>query len=161
MRKLKQILKSKKGETYIGVVIFLLVALFMIAFMIQMGGVVLTKLALDDEAKQIVKTVQIEGGITEKSQAMIDDVRNKYSVDKNGDGDTDDAGESVADIKIIGENMVLKEGTTDQYLIQLGDAFEVDISCGYRVGFGKLSVSVPLTSKQVGVSEYYWKELSE
>lgn len=161
MGKIKSMLKNEKGEAYIGVVIFLMVASVMIIFMVQMGSVAIKKLALDDDAKAIVKAVQVEGGITETSQKVIDEVKAKYSVDSNGDGDYNDAGDVLADISITGEGMVLKDGTDDVYIIQLGNAFEVNVSCGYRIGIGKASVVIPLQSKQVGVSEMFWKELEE
>ena len=158
--KLKKILKSKRGEAYIGVVIFLLVAVFMTAFLIQMGGLVMTKLALDDQAKQVVKVVQLQGGVNDKTKATIENVQKNYSVDKNGDGDYDDAGEKVVKIVVTGESLVAKEGVTDEYMIQLGDSFEVNLKCGYCIGFGPAAIKVPLESRQVGVSEVYWKELA-
>ena len=157
MKKHKNLIKNKKGEAYIGVIIFLVIAVFMIAFMVQMGSVVIAKLALDDEAKQIVKVIQIEGGVGEQTKATIEDVKHKYSVDTNGDGVVDESDESAAKVQIKGEGLTLKSGTT--YLIQLGNAFEVDLSCSFRLGFGPTSVLVPLKSTQVGVSEHYWKEL--
>lgn len=159
MKKHKNLIKNKKGEAYIGVIIFLVIAVFMIAFMVQMGSVVIAKLALDDEAKQIVKVIQIEGGVGEQAKATIEDVKHKYSVDTNGDGVVDESDESAAKVQIKGEGLTLKSGTTDEYLIQLGNTFEVDLSCSFRLGFGPTSVLVPLKSAQVGVSEHYWKEL--
>lgn len=149
MRNIRKLLRNNKGEAYIGVAIFILIAVFMTVFAMQMGAVTVKKLSLDSEIKQIVKTVQIEGGVTENTKDVIENVRNKYNTD----------GTERIKIAVKGEEMTLVSGTTDEYMIQLGKAFEVDADCTYRIGFGKLGIDIPLTSKQIGVSERYWKEL--
>lgn len=161
MSKIKKLLNNSKGESYIGAVVFVMIASFMLVFVIQMGGVVTTKLALDNNTKQIVKKIQLEGGLTEEANEVLSDIKASYEEDKNGDGDISDKGENLT-IQVVANDSVLDQSETyyTQNKMQLGESFVVNAEVDYFIGFGELGVYVPLQSSQIGISEKYWKELS-
>jgi Flp pilus assembly protein TadG len=153
----KQILKDKKGGAYIEVVIFFLVAIFMFCFIVQMSGLFVTKMQLDNDVKQIVKLTQLEGGVTTEVDTYTQEINNAHKVDRNKDGDTSDADEYIQ-INIDSENFQSVAGVTD-YALQLGDTFTVTATREYKLGFSK-GVLVTINSKQTGISERHWKELN-
>ena len=154
---IKKIFKDKRGEAYIDVVIFFLIAVFMFCFIIQMSGLFVAKMQLDNDVKQIVKITQLEGGVTPSVDTFTKEICSAHNIDKNGDGDTADADEMVS-LNIDSNNFQSVYGVTE-YALQLGDTFVVTASKEYKIGFGR-GILVTIDSKQTGVSERHWKELN-
>ncbi len=156
MNKIKKILKNDKGEGgYVSAVVFVMIAAVMMLFVVQLGGVIANKVSLDANTKQIVKKMQLEGGLTQRAWDTIAELDATYQKDLNDDGDCDDRGESAVlevDTPSVGNSGTIRE-------VQLGDSFTVKVTVENFIGFGEFGVWVPLTSTQVGVSEKYWKEL--
>lgn len=154
---IKKILKDKRGEAYIDVVIFFLIAVFMFVFIVQMSGMFVARMQLDNDVKQIVKITQLEGGVTTSVDDFTKEIRSAHTIDKNGDGDASDADETIQ-INIDSDKFQSITGVTN-YALQLGDTFSVTATKQYKLGFGR-GILITLTSKQVGVSERHWKELN-
>lgn len=156
MRKLKNVLNNERGEGgYISAVVFVMIAAMLMLFVVQLGGVVANKVSLDANTKQIVKKMQLEGGLTQGTWDTITEFNATYRKDANEDGDCNDRGESVVieiDTPTVGNTETIRK-------VQLGDGFTVKTTIENFIGFGDIGVWVPLTSTQVGVSEKYWKEL--
>lgn len=156
MRKFKNILNNEKGEGgYISAVVFVMIAAVLMLFVVQLGGVIANKVSLDANTKQIVKKMQLEGGLTQDAWTTIAELDATYQKDLNNDGDCNDRGESATlevDTPSVGNAETIRE-------VQLGDSFTVKVTVENFIGFGEIGVWVPLTSTQVGVSEKYWKEL--
>ncbi len=73
MKKLSKVLKSDRGEAnYLSTVIFIFIAVILLAFIINLFGIISTKQQLDHAADQMVKQIQLSGGINSDTDELFD-----------------------------------------------------------------------------------------
>ena len=64
LRKIRNILRSEKAEAnYISTVVFIFISVVILAFVLNLFSIISTKQQLDHAADQMVKQIQLSGGI--------------------------------------------------------------------------------------------------
>ncbi|PKM52547.1 MAG: hypothetical protein CVV02_01560 [Firmicutes bacterium HGW-Firmicutes-7] len=128
-------LREKKGEGYIDIAVFVIVAVMVIAFVVKLFPVFIVKDQLNNLADQILREAEIQGMI------YID-----YSQIKNSSGITPD--EVTWDASSYSSNKV-----------QLNDPITVTCTAKVDIGlFGDFaSFPINLKGKATGRSEVFWK----
>ncbi|KAB3537889.1 DUF4320 family protein [Alkaliphilus pronyensis] len=128
------ILKNKKGEGYIDIVIVVFVVMLMIALTTSVLPIFIKKAKLDTFADEVVRYAEIEGRIGTQTKVKINQMKN----------DT-------------GLNPTAKWSTTGT--IQLNNEFSLELTLETDIGFFSFgSFPIILTSKATGRSEVYWKD---
>lgn len=139
-RKIRRILLSERGDaSYISTVVYILVAVIMIAFILNVFHIISVKQKMDLMADQIVKQIQLNGGINT-------DTTNLFQFLSAPLNEVDGLAYQVT-----------CSGASNR--IQLGTPFYVTITgrC-YLGGFWNLSlVPIEIHAQAAGVSEHYWK----
>jgi len=139
-KKLKRLLLSERGDSsYISSFIYILVAVVLIAFIINVFHIISTKQEMDHIADQLVKQIQLNGGTNGDTDALFSFLSSQIS---DVDGLT---------------YQVSGPGNTGR--IQIGTPFYVTVTgrC-YLGGFWKFNlVPINVRSQGAGVSEHYWK----
>ena len=139
-KKLKRLLLSERGDSsYISSFIYILVAVVLIAFIINVFHIISTKQEMDHIADQLVKQIQLNGGTSGDTDALFSFLSSQIS---DVDGLT---------------YQVSGPGNTGR--IQIGTPFYVTVTgrC-YLGGFWKFNlVPINVRSQGAGVSEHYWK----
>jgi len=135
-RKLYKIIcrvKSRKGESYIDIVIMTLAAMLVLVTMITVTPVFLTKLALDNYANELAREAEIAGRVgSETSQRLV----------------------VLNDIK--GVNPAVSWSKTGQF--QIGTDVMVTVSKTVDIGFYVFgSIPITLKSTATATSEVLWK----
>ena len=145
-RNLAAILKSEHGDVnYFSTVVFIFIAVLLLAFILDLFSIISTKQELDHCADQMVKQIQLSGGINEETDQLfhflcsqIEGAENiSYSIDASYKSPTP-SGMSRA--------------------IQLGTPFYITITGRAKLGgFWNFNlVNITVVSKGAGVSEHYW-----
>lgn len=140
LKRTLRLIQSEKGEaSYISSFIYILVAVILIAFILNVFHIISVKQEMDHCADQLTKQIQLNGGVN---------------------GDTDSL------FSFLSRQMDGVEGltwqvdspvSTDQ--IQIGTPFYVTVSgtC-YLGGFWNFNlVPIRIVAQGAGVSEHYWK----
>ena len=71
--KAPQCIKNERGEAnYFSTVVFIFIAVVLLAFIIDLFGIISTKQELDHAADQMVKQIQLSGGINSETDALFD-----------------------------------------------------------------------------------------
>lgn len=131
--KVKNVLKSKKGEGYIDTAVIVIVVVMVLALILSVMPAVITKFQLDSYASEMAREAEIAGRI--------------------GTATTSRA-------KVLTERTGIKPKITWSKTgkIQLNEEFTVTLTYKVRIGFGDFgSFPVTLVSKATGKSEVYWK----
>ena len=147
LQKLRSALKNERGEAnYFSTVVFIFIAVVLLAFIIDLFGIISTKQELDHTADQMVKQIQLSGGINSETDALFDFLCSEiegadnitYSIDATYKSPTP-SGMSRA--------------------IQLGTPFYITIEGDAKLGgFWNLDlVNITVVARGSGVSEHYWK----
>ena len=147
LQKLRSALKNERGEAnYFSTVVFIFIAVVLLAFIIDLFGIISTKQELDHAADQMVKQIQLSGGINSETDALFDFLCSEiegadnitYSIDATYKSPTP-SGMSRA--------------------IQLGTPFYITIEGDAKLGgFWNLDlVNITVVARGSGVSEHYWK----
>ena len=126
-------LKSTKGEGYVDVVVMCIASMLVLATIITITPVFLTKLALDNYANELAREAEIAGRVgTETTQRLA----------------------RLNETK--GVNPTVTWDRTGQ--IQIGQDVTVTVTSDVDLGF-YIFVSIPirLTSQATGTSEVLWK----
>ena len=64
-------MKSERGEAnYFSTVFFIFIAVVLLAFIIDLFGIISTKQELDHAADQMVKQIQLSGGINSETDSL-------------------------------------------------------------------------------------------
>ena len=143
----KKQLKNNSGEAnYFSTVVFIFITVLLLAFIIDLFGIISTKQQLDHCADQMVKQIQLSGGTNGETDALfqylcsqINGANNiTYTIDASYKSPTP-GGMSRA--------------------IQLGSPFYITITGDARLGgFWNFNlVNIRIVSRGAGVSEHYWK----
>ena len=141
------ILKSENGDVnYFSTVVFIFIAVLLLAFILDLFSIISTKQELDHCADQMVKQIQLSGGINGETDQLfhflcsqIEGAENiSYSIDASYKSPTP-SGMSRA--------------------IQLGTPFYITITGRAKLGgFWNFNlVNITVVSRGAGVSEHYWK----
>ena len=73
LQKVRRTLKSERGEAnYFSTVVFIFIAVILLAFIIDLFGIISTKQELDHAADQMVKQIQLSGGINSETDSLFD-----------------------------------------------------------------------------------------
>ena len=148
MTKLSKLLKSDKGDAnYLSTVVFIFIAVILLAFIINLFGIISTKQQLDHAADQMVKQIQLAGGINDHTDELFDYLCSQITGAGNITYDVD------SDFKTPRPSGMQKA-------IQLGTPFYITIrgraSLGGFWNFDMVNITV--VARGAGVSEHYWKD---
>ena len=147
LQKLKKALGNDRAEAnYFSTVVFIFIAVLLLAFIIDLFSIISTKQELDHAADQMVKQIQLSGGINGETEELfsflcsqIEGADNiSYSIDATYKAPRP-SGMSRA--------------------IQLGSPFYITIEGSAKLGgFWNFDlVRITVVSRGAGVSEHYWK----
>lgn len=71
--KIRRILKDDRGEAnYFSTMVFIFIAVLLLAFIIDLFSVISTKQELDHCADQMVKQIQLSGGLNTETEELFD-----------------------------------------------------------------------------------------
>lgn len=146
-KKIRRLLADEWGEAnYFSTIVFIFIAVLLLAFIIDLFSIISTKQELDHCADQMVKQIQLSGGISQETEdlfnflcSQIEGAENiSYSIDATYKTPTP-SGMSRA--------------------IQLGNPFYITIEGKAKLGgFWNFDlVNIRVVSRGAGVSEHYWK----
>lgn len=140
-------LRSELAEAnYFSAVVFIFIAVLLLAFIIDLFSIISTKQELDHCADQMVKQIQLAGGINAETDELFDFLCSQmngaegitYSVDSTYQSPTPSG---------------MRHG------IQLGTPFYITIEGKAKLGgfwnFNLIRINV--VARGSGVSEHYWK----
>ena len=128
-----EILKSKRGEGYIDVVVVVLVAMMVIAMAVKVYPVFVVKSDLNTFANELARVAEIEGRIGSETTAKKNDLRASLGIDPTVNWST--------------------SGNID-----LNEEFSVVLTLPIDIGFFEFgSFPITLTAKATGRSEVYHK----
>jgi len=132
-------LKSDRAEAdYISTVVFVFVAVLILAFVLNLFSIISVKRQLDLAADQMVKQIQLAGGVN---------------------GDTDALFAFLSSEITGAQNITYTVDAPNAARIQLGTPFFVTVTGRANLGgMWNFNVSiVTIESRGAGVSEHYWK----
>jgi hypothetical protein len=133
MNRVVKILKDKRGEGYIDVVVILLVALLVIALGMKVFPVFIAKNELNTFANELARVAEIEGRIGSATSIKANELE-----------------------VTTGLEPTVSWSTSGR--VQLNDEFTVTVTQVVDIGFFEFgSFPVTLTAKASGRSEIYWK----
>ncbi len=130
---MRAILKSKKGEGYIDVVVVVLVVMMVIALGVKVYPVFLMKSDLNTFANELARVAEIEGRVGAETDSKKNELRSSLGIDPE-----------------------IEWSTTGN--IDLNEEFSVVLTLQVDIGFFEFgSFPITLTSKANGRSEVYHK----
>lgn len=140
-------LKNERGEaSHFSAVVFIFIAVLLLAFIIDLFGIISTKQQMDHCADQMVKQIQLSGGINGETEALFQFLCSQIT---------------GADNLSYTVNASYKSPTPGgmSQAIQLGSPFYITITGDARLGgFWNFNlVHIRIVSRGAGVSEHYWK----
>ncbi|MPN00007.1 hypothetical protein SDC9_147201 [bioreactor metagenome] len=141
------ILKSKKAEaTYISTVVYIFIAVLILAFIINVFSIISVKQQLDHCADQMVKQIQLSGGINADTDTLFNYLSGQIT---GATGITYTVDSTYKTPRPAGMHNA----------IQLGTPFYITITGDANLGgFWKLNISrITIVARGAGVSERYWK----
>ena len=128
-----EILRSKRGEGYIDVVVVVLVAMMVIAMAVKVYPVFVVKSDLNTFANELARVAEIEGRIGSETTAKKNELRASLGIDPTVNWST--------------------SGNID-----LNEEFNLVLTLPVDIGFFEFgSFPITLTSKATGRSEVYHK----
>jgi hypothetical protein len=128
-----EVLKSKRGEGYIDVVVVVLVAMMVIAMAVKVYPVFVVKSDLNTFANELARVAEIEGRIGSETTAKKNELRASLGIDPAVNWSTSGS-------------------------IDLNDEFSVVLTLPVDIGFFEFgSFPITLTAKATGRSEVYHK----
>ena len=140
---IKKIIRSERGDvSYISTFVYILVAMIMVAFILNVFHIISVKQEMDHISDQLVKQIQLNGGTNADTGALFSYLAAPLS--------------EVEGLTY----QVTSCGSTNR--IQIGTPFYVTVTgrC-YLGGFWKLNlVPIDIKANGAGVSEHYWKEVN-
>lgn len=137
---IKKVIRSERGDvSYISTFVYILVAMIMVAFILNVFHIISVKQEMDYISDQLVKQIQLNGGTNADTGALFSYLAAPLS-------------------EVEGLTYQLtSSGSTNR--IQIGTPFYVTVTgrC-YLGGFWKLNlVPIDIKANGAGVSEHYWK----
>lgn len=144
---MKKLLENDNGEAnYFSTVVFIFITVLLLAFIIDLFGIISTKQQLDHCADQMVKQIQLSGGINGETDALFQFLCGQVNGASNISYTIDASYRSPTP---AGMNRA----------IQLGNPFYITITGDAKLGgFWNFNlVNIRIVSRGAGVSEHYWK----
>ena len=144
---MKKLLENDSGEAnYFSTVVFIFIIVLLLAFIIDLFGIISTKQQLDHCADQMVKQIQLFGGVNGETDALFQFLCGQISGASNISYTIDASYRSPTP---AGMNRA----------IQLGNPVYITITGDARLGgFWTFNlVNIRIVSRGAGVSEHYWK----
>lgn len=136
----QKIIRSERGDvSYISTFVYILVAMIMVAFILNVFHIISVKQEMDHISDQLVKQIQLNGGTNADTGTLFSYLAAPLS--------------EVEGLTY----QVTSSGSTNR--IQIGTPFYVTVTgrC-YLGGFWKLNlVPIDIKANGAGVSEHYWK----
>lgn len=146
-KKVRRILRSDKGEAnYFSTVVFIFIVVLLLAFIIDLFSIISTKQELDHCADQMVKQIQLSGGLNAETEELFQFLASQITGAENISYSIDATYRSPTP---SGMNRA----------IQLGNPFYITITGEAKLGgFWNFNlVRINIVSRGAGVSEHYWK----
>ncbi|MCM1214934.1 MAG: DUF4320 family protein [Lachnospiraceae bacterium] len=140
-------LKNERGDVnYFSTVVFIFVAVLLLAFIIDLFGIISTKQELDHCADQMVKQIQLSGGTNAETEQLFTFLCSQIQGAENISYTIDSSFRSPT------------PSGMDQ-AIQLGSPFYITVTGDAKLGgFWNFDlVHIRIVSRGAGVSEHYWK----
>lgn len=147
LQKLKNILNNNRAEAnYFSTVFFIFIAVLLLAFIIDLFSIISTKQELDHTADQMVKQIQLSGGINQETEELFSFLCSQLKGANNISYSID------ASYKTPTPSGMIRA-------IQLGSPFYITIEGDAKLGgFWNFDlVHITVVSRGAGVSEHYWK----
>lgn len=131
----EKILKDKKGNGYVDVVVLVLIAMMVIALGIKVFPAFIAKDRLNTFANRVLREAQVQGMIEIDYKSIAENI----------------------DINI--DSVTWEANTFGDRKVQLDEVITVTCTTNVEIGlFGDFSsFLIPLKSKAIGKSEVYWK----
>ncbi|MCD7966736.1 MAG: DUF4320 family protein [Clostridiaceae bacterium] len=147
LQKLKKSLGNDRAEAnYFSTVVFIFIAVLLLAFIIDLFSMISTKQELDHAADQMVKQIQLSGGVNQETEELFSFLCSQIE-------GADNISYSI--------DATYKTPTPSgmDHAIQLGSPFYITIDGDARLGgFWNFDlVHITVVSRGAGVSEHYWK----
>lgn len=147
MCSIKGILNSDKGEAnYISTVVYIFVVVIILAFILNLFGIISAKQQMDYCADQMVKQIQLSGGINSDTESLFDYLSGEITGATNINYDIDS------------DYHTPRPAGMDK-AIQLGTPFYITVTGRAKLGgfWNFKLVNITVIAKGAGVSERYWK----
>lgn len=136
---MKKVIKSKKGEGYIDVVVGIFAMMMVLVVVLNIFQFLTLKQDLDEISGQLIETATFSGCFDSKFDERVENLQNQFfefEVDTDAESYFNSTYERV----------------------QLGDQMDVYVSVEtYVQGLGMFRIPVTVTSHRSGISEKYWK----
>ena len=147
LHKLKKALCNDRAEAnYFSTVVFIFIAVLLLAFIIDLFSIISTKQELDHAADQMVKQIQLSGGVNRETEELFSFLCSQIE-------GADNISYSI--------DATYKTPTPSgmSHAIQLGSPFYLTIDGDAKLGgFWNFNlVHITVVSRGAGVSEHYWK----
>lgn len=147
MKKIRGVLGSQRAEAnYFSTMVFIFIAVLLLAFIIDLFSIISAKQELDYCADEMVKQIQLSGGINSETDEMFDFLCSRI--------------EGAEDITYSVDATYHSPSPSGmRHGIQLGTPFYITIEGRARLGgFWNLRlVHINIVARGSGVSEHYWK----
>lgn len=146
--KIRRLLRSDRGEAnYFSTVVYIFVAVLLIAFILNVFSIISAKQQLDHAADQMVKQIQLSGGVNGDTEDLFSYLSENISGARNLSYEID---ATYLSFRPSGMRRA----------IQLGVPFYITITGDVNLGgFWNLDlIHIRIQAKGAGVSEIYWKE---
>lgn len=146
--KTRRLLRCDRGEAnYFSTVVYIFVAVLLIAFILNVFSIISAKKQMDHAADQMVKQIQLSGGVNQETEELFTYLSNNIGGARNLSYSID-------------ATYLSSRPSGMRQAIQLGVPFYVTITADVNLGgFWNLDlIHIRIGSKGAGVSEIYWKE---
>lgn len=140
MQYLSGLINSERGEAgYISAFVYILVAVILIAFIINVFGIISAKQQMDHAVDQIVKQIQLNGGVNDETDYLFHFLSGEISGTENLSYEVD--------------------CSDSRNRIQIGSPFYVTITgrCSLGGFWNFRLITINMKAVGAGVSERYWK----
>ena len=139
MSKSVSLIMNKRGDGYIDVVISILVAMMMIALILNIFSFMTLKQDMDYFAKEMINCASANGTTSGKVSARYYELMTETGIAPSVTWST-------------------TYFNASQQTVQLGDTIQLTLTLQSSVrGFGRINIPVTLTAKHSGISQKYWK----
>lgn len=144
---IRRMMKSERGEAeYISAVVYVLIAVIVLALALNVFSIVAAKQQMDHAADQMVKQIQLAGGLNTDTE----DLFQRLCADIPG---VENMGYTIEAVY----KTPRPAGMT--HAIQLGTPFYITITGDAKLGgmWNLRVMGIRLSARGAGVSERYWK----
>ena len=146
-KRITRLLKNERGDAeYFSTVVFIFIGVVILAFILNLFSIISTKQQLDHAADQIVKQIQLSGGVNDDTEELFNFLCSEINGAENITYSIDSSFRSP-------RPPGMRQG------IQLGTPFYITIRGRATLGgFWNLNlINITVVARGAGVSERYWK----